>query len=99
MTQIVVGRQAIFDALAQSITATGIPASFEQTQRVPTGHPDVCLCDVSGATNNLRSQGCTERRSESSMYFGVCVVEVSVSQRRPYLRLVISSYIAKCFSV
>ena len=28
-----------------------IPASFEQTQRVPTGHQDFCLCDVSGATN------------------------------------------------
>ena len=27
------------------------PASFEQTQRVPTGHPGVCLCDVSEATN------------------------------------------------
>ena len=42
---------AIFEALAQSIKTTGIPASFEQTQRVPTGHPDVCLCVVSGATN------------------------------------------------
>ena len=46
---------AIFEALAQSITSTGIPASFEQTQRVPTGHPDVCLCDVSGATNDRSS--------------------------------------------
>ena len=35
------------------ITTTSplFPASFEQTQRVPTGHPDVCLCDVSGATD------------------------------------------------
>ena len=41
----------IFELLPPAITATGIPASFEQTQRVPTGHPDVCLCDVSGATN------------------------------------------------
>jgi len=32
-------------------TTNRIPASFEQTQRDPTGHPDVCLCDVSGATN------------------------------------------------
>jgi hypothetical protein len=32
-------------------TTNRISASFEQTQRVPTGHPDVCLCDVSGATN------------------------------------------------
>jgi len=46
---------AIFDALAQNITSTGIPASFEQTQRVPTGHSDVCLCDVSGATNERAS--------------------------------------------
>ena len=45
-------RHAIFEALAPSITTTGIPASFEQTKRVPTGHPDVCLCDVSGATND-----------------------------------------------
>ena len=28
-----------------------IPASFEQTQRAPTGHPYACLCDVSGAAN------------------------------------------------
>ena len=27
-----------------------IPASFEQTQRVPRRHPDVCLCDVSGSS-------------------------------------------------
>ena len=42
---------AIFEALHTAITTTGIPASFEQTQRVPTGHPDVCPCVVSGATN------------------------------------------------
>ena len=45
--------QAIFELLPPAIIATGIPASFEQTQRVPTGHPDVCLCDVSGATNKI----------------------------------------------
>ena len=45
---------AIFELLPIAITTTGIPASFEQTQRVPTGHPDVCLCDVSGATNYER---------------------------------------------
>ena len=44
-------RHPIFELLPPAITATGILASFEQTQRVPTGHPDVCLCDVSGATN------------------------------------------------
>ena len=38
-----------------AINTTGIPAYFEQTQRVPTGHPGVCLCDVSGATNEHRS--------------------------------------------
>jgi len=43
----------IFELLPPAITTTGIPASFEQTQRVPTGHPDVCLCDVSGATNKF----------------------------------------------
>ena len=38
---------------SHQITTTNplFPTSFEQTQRVPTGHPDVCLCDVSGATN------------------------------------------------
>jgi hypothetical protein len=35
-----------------------IPASFEQTQRVPTGHSDVCLCDVSGATNQKTRISC-----------------------------------------
>ena len=41
--------------LPPPITTTNplFPAPFEQTQRVPTGHPDVCLCDVSGATNYI----------------------------------------------
>ena len=43
---------AVFELLPIAITTTGIPASFEQTQRVPTGHPDVCPCVVSGATKD-----------------------------------------------
>jgi len=42
-----------FKPLHTPITTNPIPASFEQTQRVPTGHPNVCLCDVSGATNEF----------------------------------------------
>ena len=38
--------------LRTATTTNPIPASFEQTQRVPPGHPDVCPCDVCGATNN-----------------------------------------------
>ena len=44
-------RHATFEPPAHTNYHYQIPASFEQTQRVPTGHPDVCLCDVSGATN------------------------------------------------
>ena len=44
------GGHATFEPPAHTNYHYQIPASFEQTQRVPTGHPDVCLCDVSGAT-------------------------------------------------
>jgi hypothetical protein len=38
--------------LPTPITTNSIPASFEQTQRVPTGHPGVFLCDVCGSRTN-----------------------------------------------
>ena len=46
-------RQPLFFYPSHQITTTNplFPASFEQTRRVPTGHPDVCPCDVCGATN------------------------------------------------
>ena len=46
---------AAFFKPPHQITTTNplFPASFEQTQRVPTGHPDVCPCDVCGATKNV----------------------------------------------
>ena len=72
--------------LHPAITTTGIPASFEQTQRVPTGHPNVGLCDVSGATNEaqrassggptrflkepLRAQEKTQRAHHPGLVFG-----------------------------